>query len=371
MATPISYGIGYSDQNLQAMLNSDTPEIRQEAEAYLEAAQKQQPQKTGILQKIGNFFFPPAAGAEPNFNVITGEPSITTNQFPFRSMAEMAAENELALNNMFSVPSQTNYGNTQSGFATNFPFQQNVRPVNQGIPAIDLSGLPVNMGVANEPDVPQVPLNRGVPFATQAKDFFTKTIPNVIRGGINMLPGIRTIQNLDRFDTLPYQDRQFIKSRMDGGIPGIYVDPNTGLLKDRRGKNVRSLFGNYAESVEKDYEELGNQLEESKKSWENKFGDLNNTNQFGKTWSEMNKNNINNFNFLGAQKAAKDKQTRDLLDKVKEQVELGFTAKIGQSLHGGGDGPSGDKGFGGFKDVGAYDKANQATYDRAVDRHRG
>ena len=67
MATPISYGIGISDQNLQAMLNSDTPEIRQQAEAYLEAAQQPQ-QETSFLQKIGNFFFPPAAGAEPNFN---------------------------------------------------------------------------------------------------------------------------------------------------------------------------------------------------------------------------------------------------------------------------------------------------------------
>jgi hypothetical protein len=74
MATPISYGIGISDQNLQAMLNSDTPEIRQQAEAYLAAAQKQQTEKTGILQKLGDFFFPPAAGAEPDFNVITGEP---------------------------------------------------------------------------------------------------------------------------------------------------------------------------------------------------------------------------------------------------------------------------------------------------------
>jgi hypothetical protein len=74
MATPISYGIGISDQNLQAMLNSDTPEIRQQAEAYLAAAQNQQKQKTGILQTIGDFFFPPAAGAEPDFNVITGQP---------------------------------------------------------------------------------------------------------------------------------------------------------------------------------------------------------------------------------------------------------------------------------------------------------
>ena len=83
MATPISYGIGISDQNLQAMLNSDTPEIRQQAENYLAAAQKQQPEKTSFLQRIGNFFFPPAAGAEPNFVVITGESVNTTNQFPF------------------------------------------------------------------------------------------------------------------------------------------------------------------------------------------------------------------------------------------------------------------------------------------------
>ena len=46
----------------------------------------------------------------------------TNNEFPFRSMVEMEAANDLALNNMFSVPSQTNYGNTQSGFASNFPY---------------------------------------------------------------------------------------------------------------------------------------------------------------------------------------------------------------------------------------------------------
>ena len=47
MATPISYGIGLSDQQVQAMLNSDVPEVRQQAETYLAAAQ--QPQKERIL----------------------------------------------------------------------------------------------------------------------------------------------------------------------------------------------------------------------------------------------------------------------------------------------------------------------------------
>ena len=72
----------------------------------------------------------------------------------------------------------------------------------------------------------------------------------------------------------------------------------------------------------------------------------------------MNKNNINNFNFLQNQKRLKDQLNKDLLDKVKAQVKAGVTANIGQSLHGGGDGPKGDGGNKVFevKDVGAYDK---------------
>ena len=46
MATPISYGIGLSDQQVQAMLNSDVPEVRQQAETYLAAAQQPQQETT-------------------------------------------------------------------------------------------------------------------------------------------------------------------------------------------------------------------------------------------------------------------------------------------------------------------------------------
>ena len=113
----ISYGIGLSDQMINQMLQSDDPNIVAQAQEYVNTAQEQQPQKTGILQKIGNFFFPPAASAEPNFNVITGQPNTTTNQFPFRSMADMAAANELALNQIYSTPAATN---TQSGLLRTF-----------------------------------------------------------------------------------------------------------------------------------------------------------------------------------------------------------------------------------------------------------
>ena len=63
----ISYGIGLSDQQLNTMLNSDVPEIRQQAENYLATAQSQQAEKPNILQRIGNFFNIGSAGAaEPD-----------------------------------------------------------------------------------------------------------------------------------------------------------------------------------------------------------------------------------------------------------------------------------------------------------------
>ena len=59
----ISYGIGFSDQQLNSMLNSDVPEIRQQAENYIATAQQQQAQKPDILQRIGNYL-----------RIVTGKP---------------------------------------------------------------------------------------------------------------------------------------------------------------------------------------------------------------------------------------------------------------------------------------------------------
>ena len=344
----ISYGIGFSDQQLNSMLNSDVPEIRQQAENYIATAQQQQAQKPDILQRIGNFFNIGSAGAaEPNFNVITGQPVNTTNQFPFKSMAEMDAENTLALNQMFATPEDTltslqnfqenyylpnqNTGITQSTAANKFeePF---IMSGNQKIYVSDKLGM---QQAAEKGNVFQQP--QGI--LSQAKDFITQKLPKTLKGGletlVDFIPGMRFVKGLDKFDTLPYLDRQFIKSRMTGDVPGFYVDPRSGALKDFRGKNVRSLLGNYAESIEKDYANKVESIEKSKNRWKNKFGSLDNTNQFGKTWEEMNKYNLSEFNFLKTQKDIKDKQTRTFLDKVKKQVDSGQTSDFGQSFHGG------------------------------------
>ena len=344
----ISYGIGLSDQQLNAMLNSDVPEIRSQAENYIATAQSQQAEKPNILQRIGNFFNIGSAGAaEPDLNVITGQPVNTTNQFPFKSMADMAAENELALNQMFATPKDTltslqnfqenyylpnqNTGITETNAARQFeePF---IMSGGQKIYVSDKIGM---QQAAEKGNVFQQP--QGI--LSQAKDFITQKLPKTLKGGletlVDFIPGMRFIKGLDKFDSLPYLDRQFIKSRMTGDVPGFYVDPRSGALKDFRGKNVRSLLGNYAESIEKDYANKIESLSKSKERWKNKFGSLENTNQFGKTWEEMNKYNLSEFNFLKNQKDIKDKQTRTFLDKVKKQVDSGQTSDFGQSFHGG------------------------------------
>ena len=246
MATPISYGIGISDQNLQAMLNSDTPEIRQQAEDYLAAVQ-QQPEKTNFLQKIGNFFFPPAAGAEPDFNVITGKPNITTNRYPFRSMAEMAGD--------INYFSPINTDTSSNNFVAPVPpvsastmFQDLYYP-NLGImsQAPKSLGFDTSFGVANEPDDEE-----DVDKATETKSGIAKLfeflqgVPtpfNLIRGGLESLSGLnQRIQGSDfgRSRTLMefLQKRRERKQaeRAQKAMPDVYKSArDQGFTNDRGG----------------------------------------------------------------------------------------------------------------------------------------
>jgi hypothetical protein len=109
----ISYGIGLSDQRINQMLQSDDPSMVALAQDYINQAQAQQEQKPNLLQRIGNFFISPGATAEPDkintasntpgFKIVTNPdgtiqvvPVSTTNQFPFKSMAELAAANAIS-----------------------------------------------------------------------------------------------------------------------------------------------------------------------------------------------------------------------------------------------------------------------------------
>ena len=267
-----------------------------------------------------------------------------TTDFPFKSMTEMANENALAISNMFGVPQPLSSNPT-------FIAKQKVDPNFAGITTLNtpIQQSPISMFqraggqtfALNDPKAVEAAnyFQRPVGIMQRAGTFLTQTLPETIKTGLEtIVPGARFIQSFDKFSTLPYSDRKFISSTMrQAGLPntGVFVDPSTGLIKDIRGKNVRSLMGNYAESIDQDYQDKLESINKSKQRWENKFGSLTNTNNLGKTWSEMNKKNIIDFNFLKNQKQIKDKQMRDTLDNVAAQVKAGVTAMRGQSLHGG------------------------------------
>ena len=82
-------------------------------------------------------------------------------------------------------------------------------------------------------------------------------ITNPLMGGLSFLAS-----KVDKFDTLPYVDQQFIKENM------AYKNPNSGLPQDPFGINTRSAFGNYAEFVGKESEKLDAAVEKATAKYE-------------------------------------------------------------------------------------------------------
>jgi len=151
----------------------------------------------------------------------------------------------------------------------------------------------------------------------------TQTLPKTVKSGldtlVNFIPGMRFVRAMDKFDTLPYMDRKFIESRMTGDVPGISVDPKTGLLKDAAGLNVRSLRGNYAKAVDDEYERYSKAIERAKEKYGVGFDGTQFTGANADIANKMNDRNINMFNFFKNQKAAKDQQIADVIEKMKNQ----------------------------------------------------
>ena len=92
-------------------------------------------------------------------------------------------------------------------------------------------------------------------------------ITNPLMGGLGFLAS-----KVDKFDTLPIGDQEFIKSQMGYTGPTVFGENNSGLSKDKYGINVRSAFGNYAEYVEKDLARVQEALAKAKNKYMTKYG---------------------------------------------------------------------------------------------------
>jgi len=77
-------------------------------------------------------------------------------------------------------------------------------------------------------------------------------------GGIGPISAL--LGSMDKFDTLPALDQQFIEQSMGYRGPTVFGENTGGNYVDPFGVNVRSAFGNYAEKVRDDYSGLKDSL---------------------------------------------------------------------------------------------------------------
>ncbi len=253
--------------------------------------------------------------------------------------------------------------------ALNMPLEQKgVRGADITMETLAPIGAPENLYEGSIEGIPQT--IRGAPGVYQAgaKNTIGRKISDFVYGlpgfnkpqsardilesgytGTGSGPGLMAaiLGKFDQYGNLPRVDQAFISSRMGYTGPTVFGANQSGISKDPFGINTRSAFGNYAEYTVERADELEKSIEKSKANWESKYGDLNNVNQFGKTWSEMNKNNLNMFDFYsqGAQelKDMKEKDYQDRIDKfvtnysrpeVKQMFEETYD---GTNIHGGND----------------------------------
>jgi len=73
-------------------------------------------------------------------------------------------------------------------------------------------------------------------------------------------PVSAVLSRMDKFDTLPELDQQFIKQSMGYTGPTVFGENTGGGYVDPFGVNVRSAFGNYAEKVRDDFSSLEDSL---------------------------------------------------------------------------------------------------------------
>jgi len=99
------------------------------------------------------------------------------------------------------------------------------------------------------------------------------------------------------YDKMTLADQIFTQSQMTNkALPTVFDSGNTMVNKDEFGINKRSMFGNYGEYGKQTAIDLAEQLEKSKDKHIKEYGNLNKVNKYGKTWSQMNKINLNMLN---------------------------------------------------------------------------
>jgi hypothetical protein len=145
------------------------------------------------------------------------------------------------------------------------------------------------------------------------------------------------------YDKMTLADQIFTQSQMTNkALPTVFDSGNTMVNKDEFGINKRSMFGNYGEYGKQTAIDLAEQLEKSKDKHIKEYGNLNKVNKYGKTWSQMNKINLNMLNKyntfkyqysnindkINLAKKAQDIKEKKIAKEAQEKIEKEFNERV-------------------------------------------
>ena len=122
----------------------------------------------------------------------------------------------------------------------------------------ELTGPDMGEYIASGTDIPLELTTAGKLQSALGK--FGKGITGLISKAGGIGPVSMALGAMDKFDTLPELDQQFINQSMGYRGPTVFGENTGGGYVDPFGVNVRSAFGNYAEKVRDDFSSLTDSL---------------------------------------------------------------------------------------------------------------
>ena len=138
-----------------------------------------------------------------------------------------------------------------------------------------------------------------VPYINRSqsyKDIMTKGYQEPEGPGLPSILGFLNKMGIQNFASLPQSDQAFIKSQTGYTGPTVFgeIGSNMGHSIDPFGKNVESMFGNYAEGVRKDVKKLDDYF--SSETFSKRYGNL-----------KLEQDEEGNWGFTGGTKDLRDK----------------------------------------------------------------
>ena len=194
-------------------------------------------------------------------------------------------------------------------------------------------------------------------FMGKAKDFMNpQSAKQIMDDGYQeprFQPGIigTIMGKFDNYRNLPQADQAFISQNMGYTGPTIFGENNSGLSKDEFGINTRSMFGNYAEYVDKMNKDSKDMTDKEFEDYVNTFKGLQKRKKISYRQKKIERDNLQEQEKLA--KEERDIGIKTLNQRMRDEGVTGSDYDQAANIAGGGGGNTTYKG----------QTAREATYD--------